>query len=116
MTKADFSIFDGLPAERLQQPRLGQRHPHQVLGFLRGLLRLVHVHPGTLVADVGHLKQIGIEAGLCHRVAEQRLMGSRGAGGHHHPIQIVFSDLLLDPILGIVGAGVKIVLRVHDVG
>ena len=107
---------DRLPVERLQQAGLGQRHADQVFGFLRGLLRLVHVHPGALVADVGHLKQVGIEAGLGQRVAEQRLVRSRGAGGHHHPIQMVFGDLLLDPILGIVGAGIKIVLRVHDVG
>ena len=76
----------------------------------------MHVHPGALVADVGHLKQVGIETGLGQRVAEQRLVGSRGARGYHHPIQIMFGDLLLDPILSIVGAGIKIVLRIHDVG
>ena len=107
--------LDRLPVERLQQPSLGQRHPHQIFGFLGGPLWLVHVHPGTLVADIGHLKQVGIESGFGQRIAEQRLVGSRCAGGHYHPIQIVFGDLLLDPILSIVGAGIKIVLRVHNV-
>ena len=76
----------------------------------------MHVDPGALVADVGHLEEIGIESSLGHGVAEKRLVGSRSAGGDHHPIQTVFGDLLLDPVLGVVGAGIKIVLRIHDVG
>src|SRR5208283_5940324 len=37
--------LDHLPVEWLQQPRLGDRNPRQVLGFLGGFFRLVHVYP-----------------------------------------------------------------------
>ncbi len=73
--------------QRLDQPRLGHRHPHQSLGLLGGLLGLVHVDPGALVADVGHLEEVRVQAGLAERVAEERLVRPRRAGGHDHAVQ-----------------------------
>ena len=66
------------------------------------------MHPGILFADIGQFKEIGIETGFTQGVAKKRLMGSRGAGRHHHPIQTVFIDGSLDFLLAGVGTGVFI--------
>ena len=50
------------------------------------------MHPGILFADIGQFKEIGIETGFTQGVAEKRLMGSRGAGCHNHPIKSMIFD------------------------
>ena len=82
----------GLLHQRLEQGGPGHRHPHQVFGLVRGLVVLLHVHPGILVADVGHLKQILVQAGVDQRLPEQGLVGDGGASRHHHPVEVVFLD------------------------
>ena len=99
--------------ERLDQAGLGHRHPHQRLGLLRGLLRLVHVDPGALVADVGHLEEVRVQAGLPERVAEQRLVRARRAGGDDHAVQPMLLDGLANLCLAVRGAGVEVVLGVE---
>ena len=96
--------------------RFGHRHAHQVLGFLRGRLRLVHVHPRALVADVGHLEQVRVQPRLADSLLEQRLVGTRRARGDDHPVQAVCFDFLLDPLLGVLRAGVEVALHVCYVG
>ena len=61
-------------------------------------------------------KRYGLSPASAIVLRKSGLVGSRGAGGHDYAIQIVFGNLLLDPILRIVGAGIKIVLSVHNVG
>ncbi len=65
--------------QRLQQSGLGNRHPHKVLRFSRGRFRFIHMHPRTLVSDVGHLKEVFIKAGFATGIAEKRLVSSRTA-------------------------------------
>ena len=55
---------------------LGHGHTHQVFGFLGGLFRFVHVDPGVLIADVGHLKEVLVQTGLADGFLEKRLVGS----------------------------------------
>ena len=46
-----------------EQGGLGHGHAHQVLGLLGGRLGIIGVHPGVLVADVGHLEQVLVQPG-----------------------------------------------------
>jgi len=48
--------------ERLQPVGAGHRHAHQVLRLGRGLHRVGLVHPRVLIPDVGHLKEVLVEA------------------------------------------------------
>jgi len=91
--------------KRLEQLRLGHSHSDEILGLLRGHGRLVHVHPGALLTDVGHLQHIGIQARLADSPAEGGLMEAGRAGRHHHPVQFVLGYVLLDLLLADVGAG-----------
>ncbi len=108
--------LDHLGGKGFKKGGLGNGHPHQVLGLFRGLSGLMHVDPGTLIPDIGHLEEITVEAGLPDRVLEERLMGSRSARGNNDPIQFVFFDDLLKQLLGILRAGVEIVIGIDDMG
>ena len=94
--------------QRLEQRGPGHRHAHQVLGFFRGLLGLLHVHPGILVADIGHLKEVLVQPGIDHGLPEQGLVGDGRAGRHHHPVELLFFDDLGHVHLGVLGAGEEI--------
>ena len=76
--------------EGLQELRLGDGHAHEVLGLLGGLDGLVHVDPGVLVADVGHLEEVAVEARLLAVLLEESLVGARRAGAHDDAGQIAF--------------------------
>ena len=54
--------------------------------------------PGTLVADIGHLKEIGIETHFTNRIPKERLMGPRCTGGHDNPVQVEFLHPLLNQL------------------
>ena len=82
--------------QRLEQPGPGHAHLHQFLGLLRGLLRLLGVHPARLVADVGHLEEERVEAGLAQRVLEDGLVRARRAAGDDHAVEVVLLDGLAD--------------------
>ena len=90
-------------------------HTYQILGLLGGLLRLVHVNPGTLVADIGQIKEIGIQPHLVYRLLEKRLVGARGTRGHNHAIDAVLLYNLLHRFLGILGAGEHVAPGIDDV-
>ena len=87
-----------------------------VFRLFGGFRFLAHVHPGALVADVGHLEEVLVETRLPDRLLEQGLVGPRRAGGDDHPVQAVLLDRLLDLLLGILRAGVEIFVHVHHVG
>ena len=82
--------------ERLELARPRHAHADQVLGLVGCLLGLVAVHPRRLVADVGHLEQERVEAGLAQGVLEDRLVRARRAAGDHDAVQVVLLDPLLD--------------------
>ena len=98
--------------QRTQQPRLGHRHAYQLLGLESGQLRIGAVHPGILLAQVGHLKEVGVQPRLAECILEQRLVSARRARGHHHAVQPILLDPLPDALLRVLGAGVEIVLGV----
>ena len=55
--------------------RFGHGHAHQVFGFLRGFVRVVHVHPGVLVADIGHFEQVFVQARFSNGFPETAVHG-----------------------------------------
>ena len=97
--------------DRHAQRGLRDGHPHLVLGLGGRPLRFALVHPGVLVADVGHLDQVGVERGLAQRVLEERFVGARRAGGDHDPVQPVLGDFLAHELLGVGRAAEEVVLR-----
>ena len=75
------------------------RHAHQILGFGGGLRLGPGMHPGILIADVGHFKQVFVQAAAFHGILENRFMGLGTAGRNNHSIQAVFFDDLFHPVL-----------------
>jgi hypothetical protein len=75
---------------------------------------LVHVNPGALIPDIGHLEEILIETHFPNRFLEHGFMGSRRAGGNENPVQLMFLDGFLDLLLGILGTGVKVFVDVDN--
>ena len=96
--------------QRLEQPGPGHAHLDQFLGLLRGLLRLLGVHPARLVADVGHLEEERVEPGLAQGVLEDGLVRARRAAGDDDAVEVVLLDRLADEREAVRGA------RVHRVG
>ena len=74
--------------EWLHQRDFGYGHPDEVLGFLGCQLGVVFVHPGVLIPDVCHFKEILIQPGVGQGLLEQWLVRFRCAGRHHDPIEV----------------------------
>ncbi len=94
--------FEGLVAGHAEDRRPGKRH-----GLLRGGLA-VPVHPTALLADVGHLAEIGIEPCRAAGVAERPLVHARAAGGYDNAIEPVLPNVGADHLLTRVRAHVAI--------
>ena len=73
------------------------------------------MHPGALIADIGHLEKIFVEAHLPNRFLKERLMGARRAGGDHHPVQMMLIDCLFDLLLRILRTGIEVFIHVFHV-
>ena len=102
--------------QRIVPGDLGHRHAHLVPGLEGGKGGIFLVHPGVLVADIGHLQEIGIEPRLPEGVLEQGFVGPGGAGRNHDAVQIEFLDPGGNEHLGVGGAGEEVVLHADDVG
>ncbi len=96
-----------------QYPGPGNAHGHQLLGLLRGPFLLLCMNPGALLPDADELEHEGIQPHLPQGVLEQHFVGAGRAGSHHHPVDSPLLDGRLDPLLGVLRAGVEIGLRVH---
>ena len=90
--------------QRLQVADAGDRHPDDVLGLLGGLFLLLGVHPGAVLADVGHVEEVLVDAGLAERVPEQRLVRSRRAGRDDHAVEPLLPDRVGDLLRRVGGA------------
>ena len=100
--------------EGLELPGLGHGHAHDVPGLLGGHGD-VGVDPGAVLADVGHLEQVGVEAALVHAAPEGDLVHVGRAGRHHDAVELLLLDGLLDGRLAGLGTGVHDVLGVDHV-
>ncbi len=104
-----------LGVEREEQPGSGHGHSHQVFGLAGCLVWLLAVHPTALIADVGHLKEVGIQSCATNCLAEDRFVGARRAGSDDDPVQAVLLYALLDQLQRVGGAGINRILGVDDV-
>ena len=68
--------------QRRLQGHGGHGHAHLVFGPLGGRFRFVLVHPGALVPDVGHLKEVLVEAGFLDGLLEEWV---HGCGAYRRP-------------------------------
>ena len=101
-----FKLLQGL-----QMRGARYRHADDILGLLGGILLVFRMHPGTVLADIGKLEEILIDARFPAGIAEQRLMGARRTGRQHHAVEPFVFDLIGD-LLGIFGrAGEQIFPR-----
>ena len=69
-------LRDVHPAELkgIEQLRFAHAPTHQILGFARGGIGILPMHPRTLLANVRHFKQELVQPRLAHRLLEQRLV------------------------------------------
>ncbi len=108
---AELAGFQGL-----EEFGLGDRHADQVLRLLGRLLGLVHVDPGILVPDVGHLEEVAVQARLLAVLLEEPLMGPGRAGGDDDPREPLLLDHLAHLDGRILGAGEEVVRGIDHVG
>ncbi len=73
----------------------------------------MHVHPAALVPDVGHFEEIAVQSGILQGSLKSRFMGSGRTRGDHHPVEVMLNYFLFDFLLGILGAGIQIVLSIN---
>ena len=86
----------------------------QRLGLSRARL-LVEVDPGDVLAEVGHLAEVGIQAGPLAGGAEGLFVQVRRAGADDHAGQALLLDVVLDHLLAQRRTHELVVLGDHNV-
>ena len=99
-----------------QIDRAGDRHADDVLGLLGGFFLLFGVDPGAMLADIGHVEEVLVDAPFAEGVPEQRLVGPRGAGGDNHAVEPLFPNRVGDLLRGVRGADEEAFLGVRHIG
>ena len=69
-----------------QKAHFGNSHAYQILGLYGGCISIPAMDPGALIADVGHFKEVFIDARIDHRFPKELFVGARATGGHNHPV------------------------------
>ncbi len=95
--------------ERLVVVGLGDDGPDRLDGLVGGRFLLLLVDPARLLADVGDLGLVGVDARRLGRLAEGGLVHRRRAGGDDDAVQPVVDDVVADELLAGLGAHVLIV-------
>jgi hypothetical protein len=67
-----------------------------------------------MLADIGHLKQEGVETSLGASPAEGEFVHEGSARSHHDTIQALFADILLDEGLTWVRAHISVIARQYN--
>ncbi len=73
------------------------------------------MHPGILIADVGHFKEILVEADLEQGFSKQIFVGVWGTGGNQHAVDTLFLDDFRHMHLSVLGASKEVVLYMHHI-
>ena len=79
-TRADWSTGAGNLCSGASRAARATGHADQVPGLVRGRRVVGCVHPGTLVADVGHFKQVRVQPGLLQCFLKKLFVGARRTG------------------------------------
>ena len=101
--------------ERLKEACLCDGHPEEVLCLLGCCLGAVHVDPGALVTDVGHVVEVHVESTVPACFPEEGLVGPGGAGCDDDPVEVVVGDELGDLVEGVLCARVFGLFRDNNV-
>ncbi len=115
----DKSIVVDLQAafvQGLQQPCLCHSHSYQVFCFVCSRLGLIHMHPGALVADIGHFKEVLVQSCFPAGVSEERLVSPRTARCHYDTVQVLLIYQPGNLLLSVSRTGIKVVLCINNVG
>ena len=99
---------------RFQQRRPGDSHSYQVFGLFGGHVLVRGMHPGALVADIGHVKQVSVHAGITDGFLKQRFVGPGCTGSHHNAVEFLFANDFNHFVLGVLTAGEKVLFGIHD--
>ena len=78
--------------QRLQMRGPGHRHADDVLCLFCGVLLLLGVDPGAVLADIGEFEEVLVDPRFTAGVPEQRFVSSRSTGRQHQPVKTFFDD------------------------
>ncbi len=106
----------GQTVQRREQPGFGHGRGHQPFGLFRGQRRLALMHPGDMVADVGQLEKMRVQARSAQGFLVEQFMRLRRARGHDHAVEPFFADGTGDAILRHFRAGEDVGFRVDHAG
>src|SRR3990172_2924170 len=76
----------------------------------------MHMDPGILVADIGHLKKIPVKTGFLAIFLEEPFVGAGGTGGHDDARQVLLPDNIGHLDRRILGTGKKVIRGVNHRG
>ncbi len=93
----------------------GYSHAYEVLGLLCCQVGIVLVNPRVLVPYIDHIEEVFVQPGIDQCFLEQWLVGLGRAGGHDYPVQVLFPDYLCHFVLGILRAGIQVVVSIIHV-
>ena len=74
------------------------------------------MNPGTLVADIHHLKQVGVQTCFTTGASEQGFMGPGRARGDHHTVEVLLFYGLFDLIDPTLRAGIEVSQHKNHMG
>jgi hypothetical protein len=74
------------------------------------------MHPGAVLADIGHLAEIRVEPGGIGSFPEGLFVHPRGAGGHDDTVEVVLGNSLFEKVLARIGAHVFIIAGIGNAG
>jgi len=94
----------------------GHGHSYEILGLLRRCLRFAAVHPGTLIANIGHLEEVFVDTHIGHSLLKESLMGQGAARSDDHTVQPLLLDDLAHLLLRVLGAAEEVILHVDYAG
>ncbi len=74
----------------------------QGLGLAGGLI-FIFGDPGYLLANRGHLEEVGVQPGALAGALKSFFVEPGRAGGHHHPVEAISPDVVFDHLLAGIG-------------
>ena len=66
--------------------------------------------PGTLITNVSHLEEVGIQPCTADGISEKGLVGSWCTGSHNNPVKVVLFDPFFYHFKAVCGAGIHYIL------
>ncbi len=97
-----------------QEGNSGHSHSHEFFGFCGGLLPVIRMDPGTLVTNIGHLKEKWIQPCGPDAILKERPMSQRGTTGYDDSIKRQIPHPFAYKPNSVLRTSVQIVFSVDD--